>query len=80
MNIMESLMGQLIRLEYRVLDNNSDVTPNDHNELCDIARSIVSCGIDPTEPLLGMSPDSEFKKLYDCCMDVLSRALQPILD
>jgi len=47
MNIMESLMGQLIRLEYRVLDNNKNVTPNDHNELCDIARSIVNCGIDP---------------------------------
>jgi hypothetical protein len=72
-------MGQLIRLEYRVLDNN-EVTPNDHNELCDIARNIVNCGIGPNEPLLGMSPESEFKKLYDCCMDVLSRELQPILD
>jgi hypothetical protein len=76
---MNNLMGQLIRLEYRVLDNN-EVTPNDHNELCDIARNIVNCGIDPNEPLLGMSPDSEFKKLYDSCMDVLSRELQPILD
>lgn len=76
---MEELMRQLIRLEDRVLENDR-VTPNDHNELCDIARSIIKIGIEPNEPLLELTPQSEFKKLYDCCTDVLSRTLQPIMD
>jgi hypothetical protein len=76
---MEELMCQLIRLDNRVLEN-SRVTPNDHNELCEIARSIIDIGIEPNEPLLEMTPQTEFNKLFDCCMDLLSRTLQPIMD
>ena len=76
---MNHLMGQLIRLEDRVLSYGS-VTDDDHDELCDIMRLVIQYGVSPDEPLLAMSPESEFKKLYTCCMDVLSRALQPILD
>lgn len=72
-------MRQIIQLEYRVLENGR-VTPNDHAELCDIARQVIDCGISPNEPLLEMSPQTEFKKLLDCCMDVLSRMLHPIMD
>ena len=80
MNIMESLMRQLIQLENHVMDNGY-VDPADHEKLFSIVRSVINCGVvDPNEPILEMSPDSEFKKLYDCCMDVLSRALQQILD
>ena len=76
---MESLMCQLIQLENHVMDNGY-VDPDDHEKLCSIVRSVINCGVDPNEPLLAMSPQTEFGKLYTCCMDVLSRALQPIMD
>jgi hypothetical protein len=72
-------MRQLIQLEYHVMDNGY-VDADDHNKLCDIVRSVIGYGIAPNEPILEMSPQTEFGKLYTCCMDVLSRALQPILN